>query len=76
MCMLRRSPLSATTQVRCQEISYMLGVIFSLEVEGCGLLVNIQNRDNLPIKDKMPAPNVSIVQRLHSQCVFGGSTVI
>ena len=29
---------------------------FDLRIVGCGLLVNIQDRDSLPTKDKFPAP--------------------
>ena len=37
-----------------------------LGIEGCGLLVNLQVMDNLAKKDKIPAPNVSVIQRFHS----------
>ena len=30
-----------------------------------GLLVNLQDGDNVPTKDKIPAPNVAIIQRFY-----------
>ena len=38
---------------------------FNLEIEGCGLLVNLRDRYNLPTKDKIPATDVSVIQRFH-----------
>ena len=31
-----------------------------LGIEGCGLLVNLRDRDNLPTKDKIPVPKVPL----------------
>lgn len=36
-----------------------------LRIKGCGLLVNFMDRDNLPAKDKIPAPNVAVIHRFH-----------
>ena len=33
-----------------------------------GLLVNRRGKENLPTKDKIPAPNVSVIQGFHCMC--------
>ena len=36
-----------------------------LGIEGSSLLVNLLDSDNLPTKDRISAPNVSVIQRFH-----------
>ena len=42
--------------------------LLNLGIKGCGLLVNLQGMDNLPTKDKIPVPNVCLIQRFH--CIY------
>ena len=37
----------------------------NLGTEGWDLLVNLQDRENFSTKDKIPTPNVSVIQRFH-----------
>ena len=46
---------------------------FIHNIEECGLLVNLRDRDNLPTKDKILAPNMhmSVAQEFHLNLLGG-----